>query len=143
MIDIQAIKHRLNRIGLDGRGIDVQRMADLTGKSTKTIRRYLDPADHTEPSLTFVTAVCVEYGVSMDMLVMSGGVMVDVGVEERWSRTVSWWTHNLPAPQKDLLMALCATVWESALFAGSANPNLIKETGNRITRKLPKKSRAK
>ena len=143
MVDIQAMKRRLNRIGHDGCGIDVQRMADLTGKSTKTIRRYLDPADHTEPSLTFVTAVCVEYGVSMDMLVMSGGMMVDAGAEERWNRTVSWWTHNLTLPQKDLLMGLCATVWESALFAGSANSNLIKETGKRIPQNLPKKSRAK
>ena len=109
-------------------------MARLTGKSEKTIRRYLDPADHTEPSLTFMHTVCTEYGVNMDQLVLSGGVLADTDTDEKWNRVISWWTANLSTGQKELLLGLFSTVWESALDAGDNNPNLRKE----VSRKIPR-----
>ena len=63
-----------------------------------------------------------------------GDDLVDTDTDEKWDRIVSWWTANLSSDQKELLMALFAAVWETALNAGDHNPNLKKEVNRKIPR---------
>ena len=96
LMNLENLKRRLRKVGKNQRGVNVKRMAEVTGLSTKTIRRYLDLSDTTEPSLSFLVAVSLEYNLSIDHLVAGGRAgLLDTDTDTQWQIYTSWWTANL------------------------------------------------
>lgn len=129
-MNLVELKKRLS--SFDNQGVEVKKLAALTGISERTIRRYIDPNDNIVPSLGFIVAVCRVYGLSMDQLVLSGAHLIDTDTEHKWAVFMSWWSANLTEDEKKALMLMLRTVWAKAVDATGRNANLANELRNHI-----------
>ncbi len=111
-LNLQEIKARMRKVRQD-LGVSYEDLSELTGLSVKTLRRHGDPSDPTMPSLMAVAQFCYRYNVSIDFLVV-GPERMSPEDDDRWEMALSWWTANLSAEKKRLLLAIMYDVWDKA-----------------------------
>ena len=77
LLELSTLKGRLRQLRQNNPAMTLKDMSEVVGVSERTMRRYDDPSDPSEPGFLAVAKICQHYGISMDYLAFGSTTHMD------------------------------------------------------------------
>lgn len=110
--------------------VSIEDIAEATGLSIRSLRRYLNPSSADLPGLYQAGQIAELLGVSLDMLVY-GGKNASNDIPVKFQMTTSWLMQKLATGEQqavsDAMTALIRVITETAVKAGPLQAKMLHE----------------
>ncbi len=113
-MELSDVKARLRRL-MTREDISIDSIAEVTGVSKSTVRRWCNPCDDTDIGMHAFANFAYHFTISIDALMFpranpEGDEKKDI--HRIWRANMDWWDVHLSAEQKQAILTGIKAVWQ-------------------------------